>query len=298
MRVDARLGGAAVLVDLDEAPLVDGDRRAGRARAGRRTGGGRPRRPRRRPRGARPRRSAPSCRRPSLGVCPFTITPVLMSMPRFLNARTTTLATSVSRPGRILGSPSRIVTFEPRSAKVDANSQPMAPPPITTMRDGMRSSISTSSEVMIGPPTSKPGIRRGAEPAARMTKRACSVVVAVRGPATVTVRSGPSVPTPSYDGDLPALDQPGQALPQVLDDLLLAALADREVDRRRAGVDAEVLGVGDVAVDRRGLEERLGRDAPPVQAGAPDLVLLDQRHRHARRTRRRGRPRSRRGLRR
>ena len=120
-----------------------------------------------------------------------------MSMPRFLNARTTTLATSLSSPGRILGSPSRIVTLDPRSEKVEANSQPMAPPPMTAMRAGMRSSISTSSEVMIGPPTSKSGMSRGAEPEARITWRACSVVLEPSAPFTETVRSGPREPVPS-----------------------------------------------------------------------------------------------------
>ena len=72
----------------------------------------------------------------SLGVCPFTITPVRMSICFCLKLRTTTLATSASRPGRILGSASRIVTLAPRSANVDANSQPIAPPPTTTTRSG------------------------------------------------------------------------------------------------------------------------------------------------------------------
>ena len=50
-----------------------------------------------------------------------------------------------------------------------ANSQPIAPPPMTATRAGTWSRSSTSSLVMIGPPRSKPGIIRGTEPAARMT---------------------------------------------------------------------------------------------------------------------------------
>ena len=61
-------------------------------------------------------------------------------MPRFLNDRSDHLATSLSQPGRIFGSASRIVTFVPRSAIIDANSQPMAPPPITTAEPGSWSS--------------------------------------------------------------------------------------------------------------------------------------------------------------
>ena len=111
----------------------------------------------------------------SFGVWPLTLTDVRMSICFFLKLRTTTLATSVSRPGRIFGRPSRIVTFEPRSANVLANSQPMAPPPMTIIRSGTRSSISTSSLVMIGPPGSKPGMVRGTEPAARTTASPVSV---------------------------------------------------------------------------------------------------------------------------
>ncbi len=57
-------------------------------------------------------------------------------MPRCLNDLSTTCVTSLSQPGRILGSASRIVTFVPRSLIIDANSQPMAPPPITTAEPG------------------------------------------------------------------------------------------------------------------------------------------------------------------
>ena len=72
----------------------------------------------------------------SLGVWPCTITPVRMSIFLFLKLRTTTLATSLSSPGRIFGSASRIVTWAPRSANAEANSQPIAPPPMTATRSG------------------------------------------------------------------------------------------------------------------------------------------------------------------
>ena len=131
-----------------------------------------------------------------VGVWPFTATPVLMSIFFFWNERTTTFAKSASRPGRIFGKPSRIVTCEPRSANVDANSQPMAPPPMTAMRAGMRSSMSTSSDVMIGPPGSKPGITRGTLPAARMTASPFTCVTVPSSAVTVTELSAFSAPTP------------------------------------------------------------------------------------------------------
>ena len=83
----------------------------------------------------------------SSGVWPVTITPVRTSMPRLLNDRSTTSATSLSQPGRIFGSASRTVTWYPRSDSIEANSQPMAPPPITTADEGSFSRSSTSSEV-------------------------------------------------------------------------------------------------------------------------------------------------------
>ena len=48
-----------------------------------------------------------------------------------------------------------------------------------------------------------------------------------------------------------------------------------------AGLDAELGGVGDVAVDGRRLEERLGRDAATVEARAAERVPLDHRDLHA-----------------
>src|SRR5439155_26050174 len=66
-----------------------------------------------------------------------------------------------------------------------------------------------------------------------------------------------------------------EALPQLIDDLLLSGLAGGEVHRGLVGLDAELLGAGDGAVDGGGLEELLGRDAAPVQASAADLLLLD-----------------------
>jgi hypothetical protein len=73
-----------------------------------------------------------------------------------------------------------------------------------------------------------------------------------------------------------AADQPG-------DDALLALLGAGEVDLGIAALDAEVARVVDVALDGGGLEERLGRDAAPVEAGATQRVLLDHRDVEARR---------------
>jgi hypothetical protein len=79
------------------------------------------------------------------------------------------------------------------------------------------------------------------------------------------------------DGDLPVAEQPGEATGEAVDDALLAVLGDRQVETGRLGEHAEVLRALDGAADRRGLEEGLGGDAADVEAGAADLVALDQR---------------------
>ena len=66
---------------------------------------------------------------------------------------------------------------------------------------------------------------------------------------------------PLNTSTLRALHIERDAADEAGDDLLLARLGDGEVDRGRTGVDAEVGGVLDVALHRRRLEERLGRDA-------------------------------------
>ena len=80
-----------------------------------------------------------------------------------------------------------------------------------------------------------------------------------------------------HDRDLLLLQQAREALPEVVDHRLLAGLADREVDRRLARLDAELRRLGDRAERVRRLQELLGRDAAPVEAGAANLVLLDHR---------------------
>ena len=183
---------------------------------------------------------------------------------------------SSSQPGRMVSSASRIVTLEPRSARSEANSHPTTPPPMTTTEAGSSLRSRNSSEVMIRrPSTSKPGSRNGTDPAARTTLRP-TITRPASSPSTTSTRwSALSVPVPDQGGDLAALEQPGQALVELAHDGVLAVLAHGEVDRHPGHVDAELLGALDRPVDRGRLEELLGRDAAPVQAGAADLVPLD-----------------------
>ena len=77
------------------------------------------------------------------------------------------------------------------------------------------------------------------------------------------------------DGDLATLQEARQPLEQFVHDRVLPVLADQELEARLRNLDAEFAGGKDGAVDGGGLEELLGRDAPPVEARAADLVPLD-----------------------
>src|SRR3954454_13377082 len=143
------------------------------------------------------------------GVWPVTFTPVRTSMPRCLNDRSTICVTSLSTPGSTFGSTSRIVTFVPRSLIIDANSQPMAPPPTTTAEPGSLSMDSNSSLVTTSLPSmSKPRIVLGSDPDARMIASAVNSTSPLSPPDTFTVWRGCSVPLPRYVVTLRPLSRP------------------------------------------------------------------------------------------
>ena len=128
---------------------------------------------------------------------PARVTPAFTSMPRFLNERTTVRTTSSSQPLRMEGSASKMVTDEPRSENMEANSHPMAPPPMTATDEGRWSRASTSSDVRTSVPSmSKPGMVRGTDPAARTTSVPVISTVDPSFPAIRTRWSPRSVPLP------------------------------------------------------------------------------------------------------
>src|SRR6187549_1646373 len=82
--------------------------------------------------------------------------------------------------------------------------------------------------------------------------------------------------------DLVLLEQELDALGVLVDDLALVALRLQHVELRVDDLDAEVGAVPRLVEQLRGVEQRLGRDAPAMQTGAAELrVLLDHRHLHA-----------------
>ena len=76
------------------------------------------------------------------------------------------------------------------------------------------------------------------------------------------------------DDDLALLQEARKPPVELVDDLVLAVLADAELDDGLAGLDAEFLRPFDAAEHGRRLEELLRGHATPVQAGTANLVLL------------------------
>ena len=127
---------------------------------------------------------------------------------------------------------------------------------------------------------SKPGMVRGTEPAARTTSVPVISTVDPSFPAIRTRWSPEQRAAAVEHGHAPTLQQARQPAEQLVHDLLLALLADRELDRRlrlvRPGRDAEAGGRAHGAADGGRLQERLGRHAAAVQAGATHLVELHE----------------------
>ena len=78
-----------------------------------------------------------------------------------------------------------------------------------------------------------------------------------------------------HDGDPAGFDQPGDALDQLVDDLVLEREHRRPIGVA-GGLDAPFLRAIDRVHHRRGLQQRLGRDAATDEAGAAQpIVALD-----------------------
>ena len=183
---------------------------------------------------------------------------------------------SSSHPGRIASSASRMVTFDPRSASSEANSHPTTPPPTTATEAGSFSRSKNSSDVITQrPSTSKPGRTWGTEPAASTTLRPVSSRPASGPSTTSTRRPSFNVPVPMSVVTLRPLSSPGRPFQSLSTTACLRSWLRAKSSVTPGHVDAELLRSFDRPADRRRLEELLGRDAAAVQAGAADLVPLD-----------------------
>ena len=159
---------------------------------------------------------------------------------------------------------------------MDANSQPITPPPMTTRRGGTWSISSRPVEsTQRGWSMPSIGGRSGREPEA-MT--ACLKVT--DSPPSTCERVGAREPAaPLDDRDAVGLQQPAEARHGAVDDLLLVGLHLRPVDLDARHLDAQLGERGVRVLDGvRALHQGLRGDAADVQAGAAEAPLLDHGH--------------------
>lgn len=76
--------------------------------------------------------------------------------------------------------------------------------------------------------------------------------------------------------DLPGGDKPLEALVQAGDHAVLVLVHPGDVDALEGGLHTELLALAGLVGDLARVQQGLGGDASPVQAGTADLVLLDQ----------------------
>ncbi len=193
-------------------------------------------------------------------------------MPRLPNCLASSLDASASSSGISDGSISMIVTSEPKRRKIEANSQPMMPPPSTTSRRGTSVCASRPVEsTQRGESSPSIGGRSGNEPVAMIADWKRDVLPTLDRD-RVRVGEAARALDPL---DAVRLEEARDAAGHLLDDSVLPLVRSREVELRLAHLHAELgerlLGL----LDReRGLHPGLGRDAPDAQAGAAELRLL------------------------
>ena len=194
------------------------------------------------------------------------------AIPRFLNCFRSSLAASSSSCGIRVGSISTIVTSLPKRLRIDANSQPMIPPPRTTMRLG--TSVCASRPVeSTQRAESMPSIggRSAYEPVATIAL----LKVTSSPPSTAIVFASLKRPVPCTHSTPFALNRRGDAARELVDDLVLPGVRGAEVELRLTDRDAD-LGEGLLCfLEREGrLDPGLRRNAPDAEARAPEAVLL------------------------
>jgi len=123
-----------------------------------------------------------------------TLVPTCEPMPRLRKTRASSLLTSSSSFGTSRGRYSRMVTSEPKLRKMEPNSTPTAPAPITISDFGMRSMLRISTLVSTRSSAFRPGSMRASEPVESSTFFACTCAVLPSAPFTFTVCTPPLAP--------------------------------------------------------------------------------------------------------
>ena len=202
-------------------------------------------------------------------------------MPCLRNDFSSSADTASSSTGTSRGSSSRIVTSLPKRRKIEANSTPTAPLPMIAIAFGTSLKPIASSLVMI-----RCAIDLDARHAARRRSGGDDDFLAGAQRLRVAFEHLDAAVAGQARGaldpvDLVLLEEVLDALRQAADDPILARLHLRHVDadrrrrrRRRADRDAPFLRLLHDLQGVRVLEQRLGRNAAPQEAGAAERLLL------------------------
>ena len=194
------------------------------------------------------------------------------TIPRRANVLRSSLVASESSCGMSVSSISIIVTSVPKRSKIDANSQPMIPPPRTTSRFG--TSVCSSRPVeSTQRGDSSPGIGGaiGYEPVATIALREADADVAlVEGDRPRVFEAAASL-EPRH---VVRLEEGRDAAGHLLDDRRLPLVRLREVERGLSRDDAELrVDVARRMECVRGRDPGLRRDAADAETGAAELRL-------------------------
>ena len=205
-------------------------------------------------------------------------------MPRLRNTRASSFEISSSSTGTMRGKNSRIVTSVPKLRKIDANSTPTAPAPITISDFGGALKLRISILVRIVSSAFNPGSSLASDPVASITFFAFTgLFCAVRFHfhcVHAVLRAARQSSKTRNNGDLVLLHQELEALHVFRDNRVLARQHRRPIERPRLNaLDAKLLGFLQV-VPQLGVEQqRLGRNAAHMQARPAQLrACVDQRH--------------------
>ncbi len=174
------------------------------------------------------------------------------------------------------GKNSRIVTSVPKLRKIDANSTPTAPAPITMSDFGGALRLRISMLVRIVASAFNPGSSLASDPLARITFFAftwlfCAVRIHVHRVHAI-LRTARQPSKTRKNRDLVLLHQELKALHVLRDDRVLARQHRRPIERRRPDPRDAVLRRVLQVVPELGVEQqRLGRNAAHVQARPAQL---------------------------
>jgi hypothetical protein len=166
------------------------------------------------------------------------------------------------------------VTSAPRRFHTLPSSRPITPAPITPRRFGtsVKSSAPALSTMCLAVELRERQLDRHRAGSEDHVGRADRLL----GPSAPVISTSlplSNLPLPKNERDLVRLEQLRHAAGELLDDLVLAADEGRHVDARVVGTDAVHVEVVREVVELLGrIEQRLGRDATDVEAGAAECL--------------------------